>query len=78
MTCTMSEIRKSIHVMHGDSKLAMLTVKYSRIKNIQSNIVREHDLLKRIITVPLNWIVTPLERIFSMKLKLITDNEQKK
>lgn len=41
--------------------MTMLAVKCSWIKNLQSNIVREHDLFKRKIEVSLNWIVTPSE-----------------
>lgn len=37
----MSEIRKLILDIDGDG---MLAAKYSMIKNLQSNIVREHDL----------------------------------
>lgn len=47
----------------------MVAEKFSRIKNLQSNIVREHDLFKRKIEVSLNWIVTPSERIFFYKAK---------
>lgn len=39
----------------------MVAEKFSRIKNLQSNIVREHDLFTGKIEVSLNWIVTPSE-----------------